>query len=100
MTGSPRSRGRHSMPIRVLGSRRLSARAFLWRGDRAGGLDLGDVLFSVSELLAEDLLGVLAEQRRAFHLGQRIGHFDWVADGQILSARWVIDFDHGAGLAQ
>src|SRR5712691_6046874 len=80
--------------------RRLGARAFLRRRDRARRLDLGDLRLAVAELLAEDYLGVLAEQRRAFHFGDRVRHLDRVADGEILAARGVVDLDHGAGLAQ
>src|SRR5262249_61739488 len=43
---------------------------------------------------------MLAEQRRAFYFGDRVRHLDRIADGQILAARGMIDFDHGAGLAQ
>src|SRR6516165_5729530 len=80
--------------------RRLGARAFLRRRDRARRLDLGDLRLAIAELLAEDFLGVLAEQRRASDLGDRVRHLDGVADGEILAARGVIDLDHGAGLAQ
>src|SRR5260221_10510888 len=80
--------------------RRLGARAFLRRGDRARRLDLGDLRLAIAELLAEDFLGVLAEQRRASHFGDRVRHLDGVADGKILAALGVIDLDHGAGLAQ
>src|SRR5262245_25388208 len=86
--------------ICVACSRRLGARAFLRRGDRAGGLDLGDLAVAIAELLAQDLLGVLAKERRALHLGDRVRHLHWIAHGQILAARGVIDLDHGAGLAQ
>src|SRR6516165_3470683 len=80
--------------------RRLGARAFLRRRDRARRLDLGDLRRAIAELLGEDLLRMLAEQRRASHFGDRVRHFDGVADGEIFAARGVIDLDHGAGLAQ
>src|SRR2546430_1419290 len=80
--------------------RRLGARAFLRCRDRARRLDLGDLRLAITELLAEDFLGVLAEQRRASHFGDRVRHLDGIADGKILAARGVIDLDHGAGLAQ
>src|SRR5215468_5773692 len=80
--------------------RRLGARAFFRRRDRTRRLDLGNLRLAIAELLAEDFLGVLAEQRRAYHFGDRVRHLDGVADGEILAARGVIDLDHGAGLAQ
>src|SRR5262245_45983181 len=86
--------------IALLVSRRLGARAFLRRRDRARGLDLGDLVVAVAELLAQDFLGVLAKERRALHLGDRVRHLHRVAHGQILAARGMIDLDHGAGLAQ
>src|SRR5262245_28339550 len=79
-------------------SRRLGARAFLRRRDRARGLDLGDLVVAVAELLAQDFLGVLAKERRALHLGDRVRHLHRIAHGQILAARGMIDLDHGAGL--
>ena len=54
----------------------------------------------IAEHLAQDFLGVLAEQRRALHLARRVRQLDRIADGQILAARRMIDLDHGAGLAQ
>src|SRR5262249_15505185 len=92
----PRLRGDDSVPR----LRRLGACSLFRRGDRARRLDLGDLRLAIAELLAEDFLGVLAEQRRASHLGDRVRHLDGVADGKILAARGVIDLDHGAGLAQ
>src|SRR5215468_9959810 len=80
--------------------RRLGARAFLRRRDRTRRLDLGDLRRAIAELLAENFLRMLAEQRRASHFGDRVRHLDGVADGEILAARGVIDLDHGAGLAQ
>src|SRR5262244_2361011 len=80
--------------------RRLGARAFLRRRDRARRLDLGDLRRAIAELLGEDLLRMLAKERRASHFGDRVRHFDGVADGKILAARGVIDLDHGAGFAQ
>src|SRR5262249_30575771 len=80
--------------------RLLGTRAFLRRRDRPRRLDLGDLRLAIAELLAEDFVGVLAEQRRAFHFGDRVRHLDGIADGKILAARGVIDLDHGAGLAQ
>src|SRR5262249_1873539 len=50
--------------------------------------------------LAEDLVSVLAEQRRAGHFAWTIGEFDRVADRKILAASRMIDLDHGAGRAQ
>src|SRR5947207_10410207 len=42
------------------------------------GAQRGDLLRAVAEL-CEDLVGVLAEQRRAFHVGGAVGHFDRIA---------------------
>src|SRR5262245_66442185 len=81
-------------------SRRLGARAFFRRGDRARRLDLGDLRLAVAELLPEDFLGVLAKERRASHLGDRVRHLDGIADGQILAARGVLVLEHGAGVAR
>src|ERR671937_2954105 len=94
--GSPLARGRQCCSILS----RLGARAFLRRGDRARRLDIGNLGCAVAELLGENFFGMLAEQRRAFYFGDRVRHLDRIADGQILAARGVIDFDHGAGLAQ
>ena len=59
----------------------------------------GDLIRAVAEL-CEDLVGVLAEQRRALHVGRTVGHLDRIADREVLAARRVIDLDDGAGLAQ
>src|SRR3954447_25458180 len=48
--------------------RRLGARTLLGRRDRARALDLGDLAGRITQHLAEDFVGVLAEQRRACHL--------------------------------
>ena len=40
---------------------------------------------------------MLAQQRRAHHVGRAVGQLDRVADGEVLAARRVIDLDHRAG---
>src|SRR3546814_544565 len=67
------------------------------RSARPGLLDL---LLAVAEDIAQDLLGVLAEQRRALHVGRRVRQLDRVADGQVLAALRMVDLDDGAGRAQ
>src|SRR5215470_9035920 len=42
----------------------------------------------------KDLDRVFTEQRGALDFRRRIGQFDWVSDGQILAALWMVDFDH------
>ena len=59
---------RHSRGRLTSALRRLCL--LLRRGERAGRLDLGDLLGRVAEHLGQDLVGVLAEQRRALHLGR------------------------------
>ncbi len=43
---------------------------------------------------------MLAKERRARDVGRAVGHLDRIADGQILAALRVVDFDDGARLAQ
>ena len=70
-----------------------------WRfAGRAGCLDLGDLARRELQHLGQDLVGVLAQQRRALHLGDAVGELDRVADRQVLAARRVIDLDDGAGV--
>src|SRR5215510_14010288 len=78
---------------------RLGARLF-GRRDRARCLDLCDLAVRIAEHLGENLLRVLAEQRRALHVADAVRHLDRVADRQILAALRMIDLDHGAGLPQ
>src|SRR6266542_6476785 len=67
--------------------------------DRARRAQLFDLLLAVPQL-REHLLRVLAQQRRARHLGRAVRHLDRIADRQILAALRVIDLDDGSGLAQ
>src|SRR6202012_3934422 len=53
------------------------------RVEGAGIEDFGDLVIAEAEHLAQDLVGVFAEQRRAFYLGRAIGKLDRVADRQI-----------------
>src|ERR1043166_5961497 len=72
---------------------------FRRRGDRTGGLDVINLARGIADQL-EDLLRVLAQQRRALHLGDRVRHFHRIADGQIFPAGRMLDFAYRAGLAQ
>src|SRR5712672_2129437 len=83
----------------LLLSGRLGFR-FLGRRYRARGLDRRHLGGAVAQHLAQNLVGMLAEQRRTFHLGDRVRHLHGIADGQIFAPRRVIDLDHRAGLAQ
>src|SRR5262245_32812325 len=78
---------------------RLGTRFFRSRNG-ARDFDVGHFAFGIAEHFAQDLFGVLAEQRRPRHLAGRVRHLDWIADGQILAARRMIDLDHRAGRAQ
>src|SRR4051812_27252691 len=81
-------------------SRRFGPRALFGRRGRAGSLDLGNLGLRITQHLAQDLIGMLAEQWRARHLAGRVGQLDRVADGQILAARRMINLDDGPGRAQ
>src|SRR3546814_15381137 len=88
----------HSFPARRSSDRLVgSALGVPQRSARPGLLDL---LLAVAEDIAQDLLGVLAEQRRALHVGRRVRQLDRVADGQVLAALRMVDLDDGAGRAQ
>src|SRR6185369_13953658 len=63
------------------------------------GFQLRDLAFGVAEL-RQYFLGVLAQQRRALDFGGAVGHLDRVAHGEVLAARGMVDFDHGAGGTQ
>ena len=71
-----------------------------WLAGRARRLDLGDLARRELQHLGQDLVGVLAQQRRALDLGDAVGELDRVADRQVLAARRMIDLDDGAGVAQ
>src|SRR5262245_57637904 len=79
--------------------RRFRAR-LLGRRDGARRLDVGDLAVGIAEHLLEDLLGMLAEQRRALHVGDRVRHLYGIADGEVPAAHRMVDLDHGAGRAQ
>src|SRR5262245_58400257 len=93
MDARAEARARYS--LRLLG--RFSLGGLLRRGDRARGLDLGEFLRRIAEHLGQDFLGVLAEQRRALHFGDRVRQLDWVSDGQVLAAGRMIDLNDRAG---
>src|SRR5205085_6787027 len=95
-TGYPCSRPRGDDAI----ARGVSLRRRLFQG-RSGArfLEAGDLVGRVAEL-AQHLLVVLAQERRAFHIGRRGRQLDRVADRQVLAARGVVDLDHRAGGAQ
>lgn len=63
-------------------------------------MDLGDLVVAEAEYGAQNLVGVLAEQRRAGDVARAIRQLDRVADREVLAAGRVIDLDHGAGRAQ
>src|ERR1700674_3519024 len=79
---------------------RLFGGAFSRRVERAGIVDFGHLMIAEAENLAQDFIGMFAEQRRARHLGRAIRHFDGIADGEVFAALGMIDLDHGAGGAQ
>src|SRR5438477_3228248 len=70
------------------------------RIERAGIVDLGNLVVGEAEHLAEDFVGVLAKQRRTGDVARAVRHLDGIADRKILAAGGVIDLDHGAGGAQ
>src|SRR6266700_7821622 len=59
-----------------------------------------NILVSEAEKPAKHFFGVLAEKRRTLNVGRRIRQFDWIADGQILPALRLIDFDNRPGLPE
>src|SRR5271165_6476947 len=63
----------------------------------AGVVDVGDLVIAEAEHLAQDFVGVLAEQRRAGYLARAVRELDRVADRQVFAAGGVIHLDHGAG---
>src|SRR5450759_1800872 len=79
----------------------LSRLFFLLRRTQGAGVfDFRNFVGLEAEHIGQYLVGMLAQQRRALHLGDRIGQFDRIADAQIFSAGRVIDLDHRTGLAQ
>src|SRR3954470_364149 len=68
--------------------------------ERAGAFDLLDLRLREAEDVAEDLLRVLAQERRAGDLGGRIRQLDWIADRDVLAPRRVVDLDERAGLVE
>src|SRR5262245_59390678 len=69
---------------RLAGMTSLRGRLFCRLGG-ARGLDRGDLLGRVAEHIAQDLFGVLAEQRRTLHLGGTGRELDRVADRKIFA---------------
>src|SRR5262245_16239887 len=63
----------------------------------AGVVDLGDLVVAEAEHLAQDLVGVFAEQRRAGDLARRVRQLDRVADRDVLATGGVVDLDYRAG---
>src|ERR1700730_1691363 len=61
------------------------------RIERAGIVDLRDLMVGKAKNLAQDFVGMFAEQRRAQHLGRAVRQFDRVADRQVLAAFGMID---------
>src|SRR5205823_4395084 len=64
----------------------LLGRLLARRIERAGIVDLGDLMIGEAEHLAQDLVGVLAEQRRAGDLARAVRHLDRIADRNVLAA--------------
>src|ERR1700761_1331713 len=63
--------------------------------DHFAALQRGDVPVPVAEL-GQHLLRVLAQQRRALHLGDAVTQLDRIADSQVFTPRRVIYFHNGA----
>src|SRR5688572_4085215 len=59
------------------------------------GPQRGDVARAVAQFL-QHLVGVLAQERRALHLGRAVRHLDRVAHRQVLASRGVVDLDDGS----
>src|SRR5208282_2809249 len=68
--------------------------------DSAGSLDLRNLLLAEAEHIAQDLVRVLPEQRRAHDLGAAVRQLDRIADREVFAARWMIDLYHGARRAE
>src|SRR6516225_3376471 len=92
----PRLIGRGALTAR---RRRLLRSRPSWRrpSDDLLGAERRDRILSVAQF-GQHLLGVLAQQRRANHVGRAVGELDRVAYAQVLAALRVIDLDHRAGL--
>src|SRR5688572_24803975 len=59
----------------------MGLRGFLGRrGKRACAFQLGNLLVAIAEHVLEDLVGVLAQRRRALDHGRRVGELDRHAD--------------------
>src|SRR5712672_2107135 len=70
------------------------------RFERAGIVDLRDLVVGQAQNLPQDLVGMFAEQRRARDLGRAVRHLDGIADREVFAALGMIDLDHGAARAQ
>jgi hypothetical protein len=57
----------------------LRCRLLAWRIERAGVVDFGDLVIAEAEHLAQDFVGVFAEQRGTGHLARWVRQFDRVA---------------------
>ena len=63
-------------------------------------MDFGDLVIAETGHLAQDLVGVLAEQRRAGDLARGVRQLDRVADRDVLAAGRMIDLGRDADRAQ
>jgi len=52
--------------------------------ERAGIVDLRHLMIGEAENLAQDFVGMFAQQRDAYSLGRTVGHFDGVATEKYL----------------
>ena len=60
-------------PLNIENPSWLFSRDLPWRVERAGIMDFGHLMVGEAENLAEDLVGMFAEQGRAQHLGGTVG---------------------------
>src|SRR5712664_534443 len=68
--------------------------------ERAGIVDLRNLMIGKAENLPQDLVGMFAEQRRARYFGRAVRHLDGIANREVFAALRMIYFDHRAGGAQ
>src|SRR5688572_28880341 len=93
-----RPAGRAFPPLTGSNAARASLRgdAVSAAAESARRLDLLDLRIGEAEHVAEDLLRVLAEQRRALDLARAVRELDRVADGDVFAARRMIHLDERA----
>src|SRR5690348_1146382 len=91
----PRATPREALPAIeaklgfLRGSRRrglFGRRHFARAADRPRRFDLGDAILVIAQYLAQNLVRMLAEQRRAHDFRRAVGELDRVADGEIFAA--------------